>query len=168
MAHRRLLEEPLSRADTGGGLAGIGLRRGDAVEAVEPPEAFAIESRDGEVRAVTIGGLRIPVRAAVSGDAVFVWCGGEVFEFTSSRGGGARRGRAGHDDVGLRAPMPGRVVRLLVGEGETVARGASLLVLEAMKMEHEIKAPHDGTVSRLPYRVGDQVEAGAPLVEFAG
>jgi 3-methylcrotonyl-CoA carboxylase alpha subunit len=64
--------------------------------------------------------------------------------------------------------MPGRIVRLLVSEGETVARGTTLLVLEAMKMEHEIRAPHDGTVARLPFLVGDQVDAGAPLVEFAG
>jgi len=131
------------------------------------PGDAEVESREGEIRAVTLGGLRTPVRTARAGDAVFVWIGGETWEFTSAPAAG-QTARGGRDEAGLRAPMPGRIVRLLVSEGEPVARGATLLVLEAMKMEHEIKAPHDGTVARLPFRVGDQVEAGAPLVEFAG
>jgi len=145
----------------------IGWRRDSSVEALEVPGGAEVESRDGEIRAITIGGRRFPVRTAREGDVVFVWCGGEAWEFTSAPASG-KAARAGRDEAGLRAPMPGRVVRLFVSEGEAVARGTTLLVLEAMKMEHEIKAPHDGTVARLPYRVGDQVEAGAPLVEFAG
>jgi biotin carboxyl carrier protein len=64
--------------------------------------------------------------------------------------------------------MPGRILRVLVSEGERVARGATLLILEAMKMEHEIKASRDGVVVRLPFRPGEQVEAGAVLVDFTG
>jgi propionyl-CoA carboxylase alpha chain len=63
----------------------------------------------------------------------------------------------------LLAPMPGSVVRIDVSEGEVVQAGQPLLVLEAMKMEHEIVAPSDGTVSALPVGVGDQVDAGALL-----
>ena len=144
----------------------IGWRRGDTVEAIAVPAA-EIVSRDGEIRAAIVGGRRVPVRVAVDGDAVHVWCAGEVWEFTAAAPR-APRARSGRDEAGLRAPMPGRIVRLFVAEGETVARGAALLILEAMKMEHEIRAPHDGTVLRLPYRVGDRVEAGAALVEFAG
>jgi len=147
--------------------AAIGLRLGGRVEAVEAPAGAEVESRDGEIRAVTIEGRRAPVRVAVSGEAIYVWCAGESWEFTAAPAAAARR-PGGPDDVGLRAPMPGRIIRLLVAEGEEVARGATLLVLEAMKMEHEIKAPRDGRVARLPYLVGDQVEAGAPVVEFAG
>jgi propionyl-CoA carboxylase alpha chain len=67
----------------------------------------------------------------------------------------------------LLAPMPGAVVRVDVAEGDSVMAGQPLLVLEAMKMEHEIVAPSDGTVSALPVGVGDQVDAGALLAAIA-
>src|SRR6185503_15540284 len=65
---------------------------------------------------------------------------------------------------GLTAPMPGRVVKVLVGEGEEVAAGQPLVLLEAMKMEHAVAAPAAGRVSRLHVRAGDPVDAGAALV----
>ncbi|GAA5174669.1 acetyl/propionyl/methylcrotonyl-CoA carboxylase subunit alpha [Niveibacterium umoris] len=67
---------------------------------------------------------------------------------------------------GLAAPMPGKVVALLAQAGAAVERGAPLLVLEAMKMEHTITAPAAGTVKAYRYGVGDQVSDGAELVEF--
>jgi len=63
----------------------------------------------------------------------------------------------------LLAPMPGSVVRVDVVEGDTVIAGQPLLVLEAMKMEHEIVAPSDGVVTTLPVAVGAQVDAGTLL-----
>ena len=63
----------------------------------------------------------------------------------------------------LLAPMPGSVVRLHVEPGQAVTAGAPVLVLEAMKMQHTITAPHDGTVTDLPATVGVQVAAGAVL-----
>jgi propionyl-CoA carboxylase alpha chain len=63
----------------------------------------------------------------------------------------------------LLAPMPGSVVRLHVEPGATVTAGDPVLVLEAMKMQHTITAPHDGTVTDLPVAVGEQVAAGAVL-----
>ena len=66
----------------------------------------------------------------------------------------------------LLAPMPGRVVTLLVQPGSTVSRGTPLLVMEAMKMEHTLQAPADGTVHGFRARAGDQVADGAVLVDF--
>jgi propionyl-CoA carboxylase alpha chain len=63
----------------------------------------------------------------------------------------------------LLAPMPGTVVRVAVAEGQAVARGELVCVLEAMKMEHPVTAPADGVVRRLPVFAGAQVEAGALL-----
>jgi len=63
----------------------------------------------------------------------------------------------------LLAPMPGSVVRLHVGPGQTVAAGAPVLVLEAMKMQHTVAAPHDGVVREIPVQVGSQVAAGDVL-----
>jgi len=66
----------------------------------------------------------------------------------------------------LAAPMPGKVIQLLVSPGEHVAKGAPLLVLEAMKMEHTIAAPHDGEVKEIFYRAGEQVAEGAELLRL--
>ena len=63
--------------------------------------------------------------------------------------------------------MPGKVVRLLCAAGARVRRGAPLAVVEAMKTEHTIAAPADGTVTRVEFAVGDWVEEGRSLVEFA-
>jgi 3-methylcrotonyl-CoA carboxylase alpha subunit len=67
---------------------------------------------------------------------------------------------------GLTAPMPGKVVALLAGIGGRVERGAPLLILEAMKMEHTITAPQSGTVKAFRFAVGDQVSDGAELLDF--
>jgi acetyl/propionyl-CoA carboxylase alpha subunit len=65
---------------------------------------------------------------------------------------------------GCRAPMPGKILAVRVAPGQAVRRGTVLVVLEAMKMEHEVTAPHDGTVRDVAVEPGDQVEAGAVLV----
>ena len=67
---------------------------------------------------------------------------------------------------GLNAPMPGKVVRLMVAAGEQVARGQSLMVLEAMKMEHAITAPGAGQVAAVFFAEGDQVAEGAELLQL--
>ncbi|HLZ23975.1 MAG TPA: biotin carboxylase N-terminal domain-containing protein [Ktedonobacterales bacterium] len=64
----------------------------------------------------------------------------------------------------LAAPMPGQVLAVLVAQGQAVSAGDPLLILEAMKMEHTIRAPSDGLVAALHFGSGDQVPAGATLV----
>ena len=65
------------------------------------------------------------------------------------------------------APMPGRVVSIAVSVGDAVSAGQTLLVVEAMKMEHGLKAPADGTIDWIGCKVGDQVSEGVELVRFA-
>jgi 3-methylcrotonyl-CoA carboxylase alpha subunit len=60
--------------------------------------------------------------------------------------------------------MPGRVLSVFVKEGEAVAKGAPLLILEAMKMEHTLTAPSAGRVGRVLCAAGDQVKEGAELL----
>ena len=67
----------------------------------------------------------------------------------------------------LTAPMPGKVIQVAVKPGDQVKRGATLMVLEAMKMEHSIAAPMDGTIERVFFKAGDLVEEGAELLAFA-
>ncbi len=64
-------------------------------------------------------------------------------------------------------PMPGKIIQLLVREGETVTKGQPLAVLEAMKMEHTLSAPAAATVAAVSVAVGDQVGEGTVVVRFA-
>ncbi len=62
--------------------------------------------------------------------------------------------------------MPGKVIAVLVAAGASVERGAPLVIMEAMKMEHTITAPGAGTVKEILYAVGEQVAEGAELIRF--
>ena len=75
---------------------------------------------------------------------------------------------ADQSDHALTAPMPGKVTAVFVKKSDAVKAGTSLMILEAMKMEHTIKAPADGVIETLPYAEGDQVGDGAVLVTFEG
>jgi len=67
---------------------------------------------------------------------------------------------------GLAAPMPGKIIAVFVQAGDKVEKGAPLLILEAMKMEHTIKAPARGRIARIRCRVGEQVSERADLIDF--
>jgi 3-methylcrotonyl-CoA carboxylase alpha subunit len=66
----------------------------------------------------------------------------------------------------LTAPMPGKIIAVKVEPGAKVERGQALLVMEAMKMEHTIRAPADGVVEKIHYKVGEQVDEGVELIHF--
>ncbi len=127
--------------------------------AVERPPA------PGPVRPLVVDGKTHRIAVARTGDRTFVWCDGRAWEFETGRGGRVSAGADHHG--GLVSPMPGRVRRVLVSEGAAVERGQALLVLEAMKMEHSIRAPQAGVVRRVCVAEGDLVDAGVELVELA-
>lgn len=66
----------------------------------------------------------------------------------------------------LSSPMPGKIVKVLVKEGEAVAEGQTLLVMEAMKMQNELKSPGAGAVAKIHVEEGATVETGAKLIEI--
>ncbi|MDO9192427.1 MAG: biotin/lipoyl-containing protein, partial [Undibacterium sp.] len=78
----------------------------------------------------------------------------------------AHAGEAEAEGGRLTAPMPGKIVAVLVSKEQEVKKGDALLIMEAMKMEHTIAAPHDGIVEEVLYALGDQVTEGAPLLTF--
>ncbi|MFZ5755554.1 MAG: acetyl/propionyl/methylcrotonyl-CoA carboxylase subunit alpha [Pseudomonadota bacterium] len=96
------------------------------------------------------------------GDALHVWLQGEQIVLQLP-GHGSDDGHAGD----CRAPMHGRIVALLAEAGTPVKRGDPLLVMEAMKMEHTLRAPHDGTLHAFLCAPGSMVEEGSTLVTFA-
>ncbi|WP_332673374.1 acetyl/propionyl/methylcrotonyl-CoA carboxylase subunit alpha [Aromatoleum sp.] len=129
-----------------------------------PAEARGRLNAHGGMR-VELDGTRMDATVISAGRMRHVFLHGRSWQFAnvdplhfSGEGGGA--------EGGLLAPMPGKVIALLAEAGAKVAKGAPLLILEAMKMEHTINAPAAGTVKAFRYVVGDQVGDGAELVEF--
>ncbi|TDG05611.1 acetyl/propionyl/methylcrotonyl-CoA carboxylase subunit alpha [Paraburkholderia guartelaensis] len=111
----------------------------------------------------TIGDRRVTGRVFIDGDVFHVFCLGTAmaFEWQNLL---AHAADAEHGEGRLTAPMPGKVIAVLVEPGAVVEKGAPLIVMEAMKMEHTIGAPAAGKVTEVLYGVGDQVADGAQLL----
>lgn len=126
------------------------------------PDRSVTMSGSGE--RITLDGRQFPVRAIFTAGSVTVFADGREQSFAlpdpdRADGKQAAIGR-------LLAPMPGQVTKLFVAEGEIVEKGAPLIVIEAMKMEHLITAPAAGKIGKLPYAVGDIVAEAAELLGF--
>jgi 3-methylcrotonyl-CoA carboxylase alpha subunit len=129
------------------------------------PRHVVALGRAGHFRTVDLDGEQ-PM-AAVSGfrdeDRIVVFYEGQAYEFAlAARGTGTTHGL--HDGE-IEAPMPGKVTAVEVSRGEKVAKGQRLLTLEAMKMEHALTAPFDGTIIELNAAGGAQVTEGELLVK---
>jgi 3-methylcrotonyl-CoA carboxylase alpha subunit len=134
---------------------------------------------------VELPGGRRRLAGGVEGTAVRAWLDKEVLAATvvvsgnrfDVLRGAERHSLALHDPMlhevdaeahvgGLAAPMPGKVIAVLVAPGAKVEKGAPLVILEAMKMEHTIMAPAAGTVKEVLFQAGEQVTEGAELIAF--
>lgn len=102
--------------------------------------------------------------AARDGEWLWVRWRGRTYRLRLERGG--RAGGSAAPRGGLEAPMPGQVQKILVAVGDAVAEGQPLMVMEAMKMQIEIKAPQAGRVKRLLAAEGETVPAGRELVDL--
>jgi 3-methylcrotonyl-CoA carboxylase alpha subunit len=175
--------DPFSRRD-GWRSHGLTVRRFAFEFRGEPAEAQLTYLHDGAL-SMTIGNVTGSLRFARAGDAIdidfagqritaSVYASGETDHVFTPRGATqilaidllAHAGE-GEADIGrLTAPMPGKVVSFSVKAGDKVNKGQALAVMEAMKMEHTILAPADGTVAELLYAPGDQVAEGAELLSL--
>ena len=127
---------------------------------------LAIARRAAGVHDVTLGEQRTTLTVYATGErfSVFAPDGSAVVdEFDPI----AHAADGAHEAGGLAAPMPGKVIAFLAKAGDFVTQGQPLAVMEAMKMEHTIAAPRDGTISELLYAVGDQVDEGGELLRMA-
>ncbi len=114
---------------------------------------------------VMLGGHRHSVTVHAVGERLAVFAGSgslELDDFDPIAHAADGAGEGGR----LTAPMPGKVIALMVKVGDTVEAGQPLAVMEAMKMEHTLNAPRDGIVAELLYGVGDQVAEGAELLKL--
>ena len=99
---------------------------------------------------------------AVQGSTISFSYDGEIYFADVAEKG--VRAKARHRDASMSAPMPGLVLKILVRPGDVVTKGAPLLILEAMKMEHQIVAPRDGEIAAVNCREGELVQSGVELV----
>jgi len=130
------------------------------------PRVAATLFHKGESRTVDVIGERGAAHATgfVEDARTVVFADGQGFEFAlESRGSGAAAAGSG----AILAPMPGKVIAVDVAEGDRVTARQRLMVLEAMKMEHALTAPFDGTVTKLSAATGGQVQVEAVLAVVA-
>jgi 3-methylcrotonyl-CoA carboxylase alpha subunit len=127
---------------------------------------FSASERGVAQHDVSLGERRLSLHVYANGERYSIFApeaSAQVEEFdpiAHSADGAVEGGR-------LTAPMPGKVIAFLAKVGERVSQGQPLAVMEAMKMEHTIAAPHDGLVEELLYAVGDQVGEGGELLKLA-
>ncbi|MFJ2427778.1 acetyl/propionyl/methylcrotonyl-CoA carboxylase subunit alpha [Pseudomonas sp. NPDC087804] len=156
--------------------------RNSGLRAGLPREITLHLSCEGQDRALTLGaggdakllgdslvveheGVRRTLRAIRQGDALYLQWEGELRRVEAYDPISAVEASNSHQG-GLTAPMNGSIVRVLVEAGQTVEAGAQLVVLEAMKMEHSIRAPHAGVIKALYCQEGEMVGEGSALVEL--
>ena len=130
-----------------------------------PVSARGELAADGGRLQAQLGDRRLQVAVVVAGERRHVFLDGHAHALT--RVDTLHTGGQGDDaHGGLRAPMPGKVIALLAAAGSTVDKGTPLLVMEAMKMEHTLTAPANGTVKAFRCAPGEQVADGVELVDF--
>ncbi len=164
---RKRLIEVRDKAGAAHQVTLIHSREGVMLEQQGAATLFAFEPMAGENSrfAITLGAARRTMTALIQGSAVTVFDGPEPIKLTLADPFSAET--IDPDlEIGAVAPMPGAVIALLAKPGEALEEGAPMLILEAMKMEHTLRAPARGRVLRYLCAVGDLVAEGASLAEF--
>jgi biotin carboxyl carrier protein len=128
-------------------------------------EIVRVHAERGQLE-LLVDGQRVTAHVSPDGAKRWVTVNGQTFVLTKSAAG-AKRGGTGHDHASeLAAPMPGLVRSVNVEQGESVSKGQTLLVLEAMKMEIRIHSPREGVIQRLFVKQGQTVEREQVLIEI--
>ena len=123
--------------------------------------------RSGEVTFVVDGQQHVAYVAA-NGSTRYVAIDGDILEISVLDPRHLRgRRKQPHSEDSLLASMPGQVTKVFVSEGDVVKRGQPLIVLEAMKIEIKITAPHDGRVAKVLVQPGQVVDRGQVLLEMS-
>lgn len=142
------------------------LRGVDNNRASASGSASIVETQAG-VYSVLLGNRSIEVRIAGGNDPAEVWVGQRrylVSQADARDSAGKRKGSAAIGPREIRAQMPGKVIAILVKPGEHVQSGQGLIIVEAMKMQNEMRSPKDGVVSKIKAVAGATVAQGEVLM----
>lgn len=157
-------EEHEVAVEDGGGVVIDGRRREVSLVATSPPTGHSLLMDGGSVPLRARGGARGAWEIDLAGRTFGV----EVLDERQARMRALSATGAGRAEIApLKAPMPGLVVQAVVREGEVVEAGATVMVVEAMKMENELRAAGTVRVARILVGPGDAVEKAQVLVEFS-
>jgi 3-methylcrotonyl-CoA carboxylase alpha subunit len=115
---------------------------------------------------IDLGGMCLPVNWYATGSERWLTVGGTHVQALCRNPAEHVKASAEEGAERLQAPLPGKIVKLTVQAGQRVKAGEMLLLLEAMKVEHQITSPGDGIVKTVHFREGDQVQRGAQLIEL--
>ena len=129
----------------------------------EPVEADVTYGTAGPVVAVDGSGAALDATAIEAADAIYVLRRGRQTVVRRADVGGGDLDQGGGDGQ-IKAPMHGKVLALLVGNGDRVEKGQRLAIIEAMKMEHALTAPRAGRIAGIILAAGSQVAEGARLM----
>jgi 3-methylcrotonyl-CoA carboxylase alpha subunit len=129
--------------------------------------SLRVVARDASSLHVDLLGAMQRVSVIEVGQELHLFHGGRHVAVRLARPEDALQVSAGAEEGSLLTPLPGTVVAIHVTTGQQVARGAPLVTVEAMKMEHTLTAPHDGIVTRVAFGLAERVMAGAVLVELS-
>lgn len=142
------------------------MQDGSTFRIVGPDGAFEVTdvAYIGDQLQANVSDVHLTITVHRTGNDVYVVKDGSTERFQLQTFDEADFQSIGSGDGKITAPMPGTIVSVEVAVGDRVSAGQTLVVLEAMKMEHVISAPGDGSVTVLTVRVGDRIDEGAELV----
>ncbi len=131
--------------------------------------SITIERSSEPLALVTLDGKTFPIYFIPTKNGIQIFLKGKVIEIAHSRdeaGPGIEEGRTATTDTNIEAPMPGKILKILVSEGQKVSADERLFILEAMKMENVVVAPRAGVVKRIHFKENDLVSLGQVIIEM--
>ena len=164
----RLSAAPTSRWRLGGRAAVVASESEQrfCARVADTDYSIVVLTRDTEGMRVELNGRQCALRIVEHANTLHLFSAGRHAVITLQLTDDALQAGEGAEEGSLLTPLPGTVVAVHVTPGQNVEKGAALITVEAMKMEHTLTAPYAGVVSRIPFGVSDRVAAGAVLVEL--
>lgn len=145
----------------------IHLKENDAFEVIVDNDSYYVKAtynQETNELIAFVDHVKHHANVVILQNQVTVFAHGKTYELTTDV---LKIGTEGKDSAGsLKSPMPGKIIQVPIKVGDHVKKGKTLIIMEAMKMEHVIKAPYDGVVQKVFFKAGDMVQKSTNLVEL--